>query len=77
MKAKKQKSAVEKHENRPNKSPQKRGARKHIHVLNNRQRLITPAASIGIIKQTLSNWSIFKRAKPNYLEKKKFTMLHK
>ncbi len=68
MKAKKQKSAVEKHENRPNKSPQKRGARKRIHVLNNRQRPKTPAASIGTIKQTVSNWSIFKRAKPNCLE---------
>ncbi len=48
----------------------KRGARKRIHVLNNRQRSITSAPSIGIIKQTLTNWSILKRAKPNYSEKK-------
>ncbi len=47
MKTKEQKSAVKKHENTPNQSPQKRGARKRICVLNNRQRPITPAASVG------------------------------
>ncbi len=54
MKTKEQKNAVKKHENTPNQSPQKRGARKRIHVLNNRQRPITPAASVGITKQTLA-----------------------
>ncbi len=47
MKTKEQKSAVKKHENTPNHSPQKRGARKRIYVLNNHQRPITPAASVG------------------------------
>ncbi len=47
MKTKQQKNAVKKHEITPNQSPQKRGARKRIHVLNNRQRPITPAASVG------------------------------
>ncbi len=47
MKTKKQKNAVKKHENTPHQLPQKRGARKHIHILNNRQRPITPAASVG------------------------------
>ncbi len=32
----------------------KGGARKRIYVLNNRQRPITPAASVGITKQTLA-----------------------
>ncbi len=53
-KDKKAKSAVKKHVNRPQESPQKRGARKRIHVLNNRQRPITPVASVGITKQTLA-----------------------
>ncbi len=47
MKTKKTKNAVKKHENTPNQSTQKRGARKRIYVLNNRQRPITPAASVG------------------------------
>ncbi len=51
---KKQKNAFKKHENRPNQSPQKRGARKRIHVLNKRQCPITPAASGGKVKQTLA-----------------------
>ncbi len=54
MKTKKQKNAIKKHENTPNHSPQKRGARKHIHILNNCQRPITPAASVGITKQALA-----------------------
>ncbi len=54
MKTKEQKNAVKKHENTPNQSPQKWGARKRIHVLNNRQLPITPAASVGITKQTLA-----------------------
>ncbi len=54
MKTKKQKNAIQKHENTPNQSPQKRGARKHMHILNNRQRPITPGASVGITKQTLA-----------------------
>ncbi len=54
MKTNMQKNAVKKHENTPNQSSQKRGARKHIHILNNRQRPITPAASEGITKQTLA-----------------------
>ncbi len=54
MKTKKPKNAVKKHENRPNQSPQKRGARKRIQVLNKRQRPITPAASEGKVKQTLA-----------------------
>ncbi len=51
---KSKKNAVRKHENRPKKSPQKRGARKRIQVLNKRQRPITPAASEGKVKQTLA-----------------------
>ncbi len=51
---KKAKSAVKKHESRPHESPQKRGARKRINVLNNRQRPITPVASVGITKQTFA-----------------------
>ncbi len=47
MKTKEQKNAVKKHENTPNQSPQKRGARKRIYVLNKRQRPITPAAREG------------------------------
>ncbi len=47
MKTKMQKNAVKKHENTPNQSPQKWGARKPIHILNNRQRPITAAASVG------------------------------
>ncbi len=47
MKTKRQKYTIKKHENTPNQSPQKRGARKPIHILNNRQRPITPAASVG------------------------------
>ncbi len=55
MKTKKPKNAVKKHENTPNQSPQKRGgAQKRIHVLIYRQRPITPAASVGITKQTLA-----------------------
>ncbi len=54
IKTKKQNNAVQKHENTPNQLPQKRGARKHIHILNNRQRPITPAASVGLTKQTLA-----------------------
>ncbi len=51
---KKAKNAVKNHENRPYQSPQKRGARKRIHVLNKRQRHITPAASEGKVKQALA-----------------------
>ncbi len=47
MKTKEQKNAVKKHENALNQSPQKMGARKRIYVLNNRQRPVTPAASVG------------------------------
>ncbi len=54
MKTKKPKNAVKKHENTSNQSPQKRGAQKRIHVLIYRQRPITPAASVGITKQTLA-----------------------
>ncbi len=54
MKTKKPKNAVKKHENTPNQSPQKRGVQKRIHVLIYRQRPITPAASVGITKQTLA-----------------------
>ncbi len=54
MKTKEQNNAVKKHENTPNQSPQERGARKRIYALNNRQRPITPAASVGITKQTLA-----------------------
>ncbi len=54
MKTKQQKNAIRKHENRPNQSPQKRGARKRIHVLNKRQHPKTPAASEGKVKQTLA-----------------------
>ncbi len=54
MKAKKAKNALKMHEYKPNQSPQKRGAQKRIHGLNNRQRPITPAASEGKVKQTLA-----------------------
>ncbi len=47
MKTTEQKNAVKRHEDTPNQSPQKMGARKRIYVLNNRQRPITPAASVG------------------------------
>ncbi len=56
MKTTEQKNAVKKkHENTPNQSPQKMGARKRIYVLNNRQRPITPAASVGQHNKT-KNW---------------------
>ncbi len=54
MKTKKTNNAVKNHENTPNHSPQKRGAQERIHVLIYRQRPITPAASVGITKQTLA-----------------------
>ncbi len=51
-------------ENRRNKSPQKRGPRKHIRILNNRRRSIAPAASAGITKQKLATWSTCNWAEP-------------